>query len=315
MRKLKSDFNDRSRGGGDLRAPRMLRALLPGLMFLSVGLLILSRLDHTGIRAARWHMTELLSPVLNAALVPLQPVRSVARRVSELMELSARIETLEAENRELKSWRWRAEDLQRRLTELEQMAKAVAEPSVGYISAQVIANSSGSFVRSAVINAGREHNLKVGYPVVNADGLVGRIVEMGRRASSVLLLNDLNSRIPVVVGGKRVRAVMVGDNGPLPRLIFVGEAGDIAAGDEVATSGVGGIFPRGVKIGVVVGSASELKVQPAARLDELEYLKVLLHESAALQLTDDTPPTRSTEAAGARRGPAAGVPAVQELQR
>ena len=85
-----------------------------------------------------------------------EPVRSVARRVSELMERSARIETLEAENRaELKSWRWRAEDLQRRLTELEQMAKAVAEPSVGYISAQVIANSSGSFVRSAVINAGR----------------------------------------------------------------------------------------------------------------------------------------------------------------
>lgn len=300
-----------------------LRVALPVLMLLSVALLILSRLDHTAIRAVRWHITEALSPVLNAFTVPLDPLRRLGRRAGDLFDLVARLDALEAENRELKSAVWKAQELERRLGNLEAQAKPVTDVPAQEVLTRVIANSSGAFVRSAVINAGRDHGLKIGYPVVNADGLVGRIVEMGRRAASILLLNDLNSRIPVVVGAKRIRAVMVGDNGALPRLIFVGGDGMITAGDAVATSGVGGIFPRGLEVGTVVAVGGDFKVQPRAHLDELEYVRVIAHESATLQLTDETPLARATDATplrgitppSARRGGALQPKAAEELAR
>jgi hypothetical protein len=208
--------------------------------------------------------------------------------------------------------RRRADELERRIGELEQVSHAAADPPVGFVAARVIATSSGAFARSAVVNAGREHGLKVGYPVITAEGVVGRVVELGRRASSVLLLSDLNSRIPVVVGKLRVRALMIGDNGPLPRLVYVGNPADIESGDEVSTSGVGGLFPRGLRVGNVVGGAKEPRVQPAAQLDQLEYLKVLQHESATLQLTDDTPPARASDAAQVR---GVGPRSPREVQR
>ncbi len=135
-----------------------------------------------------------------------------------------------------------------------------------------------------MIDAGYEASVKVGYPVINADGLVGRVIETGRSSSRVLLSNDLNSHIPVVIGAKEIRAVLAGDGGAEPRLLFLPSDAKIAAGEDVSTSGTGGLFPRGLRIGTVSGTLNAPRVKLRARLDELEYLSVLFYENPSLEL-------------------------------
>jgi len=257
------------------------------LVFVSLALLLLSRLDHPYVRQLRWHIMELVTPVLNAAMVPLEPIRWAGGHVTRHFDLVKEVEALRDENQRLRSWEWRALELERMLADLSALSRVVRDPEVAFVTSRVIANSSGPFVRTAMIGAGREQNLRAGHPVINADGLVGRVVETGRSGAQVLLLTDLNSRIPVVIGAKGARALLIGNNGSMPGLGYVPAGSDIRVGDEVSTSGIGGLFPRGLRIGTVVDEGGVLKVRPYARLDDLEYVSVLLFETPALDLASE----------------------------
>jgi rod shape-determining protein MreC len=272
-----------SRKARPLRRVRF-RTVLPVLLILSAGLLVLSRLEHSAVREVRWHIAELMTPVLSAILVPLEPLRWVGQHVTKLADLTRELDDLKDENQRLRSWEWRAHELERKVGELTALSKVVRETPLEFVTVRVIANSSGAFVRSAMINAGTDQRLKSGYPVLSGDGLVGRVLETGRSAARVLFLTDLNSRIPVLVGRDGVRAVLVGDNGPSPRLAYALSGAHIAPGDEVATSGIGGLFPRGLRIGVVVETARGLRVRPHANLDRVEYLSILFYEAPSPDL-------------------------------
>lgn len=273
--------------GRDLDGRRTrLRLPLVALMFASVALLVLSRLDHSYVRAGRALLIEALSPVLAAVQVPVEPVRWLARRVTLSVEMADDFERLKREVQELESWKWRARELERRLADLAQLNRVALEPPMPFVTARVVATSTGAFAQSAVIATGRSHGLRVGYPVVSGDGLVGRVVEAGETAARVLLLTDPMSRVPVHIGTLGTRAMMVGDNGATPRLVHLSAAASVKPGEAVFTSGIGGVFPRGLRIGEVVETAHGPAVQPRAALDALEYLSVLFHETPMLELTD-----------------------------
>lgn len=252
---------------------------LPVFVFVCIALLILSRLDHSAVRQLRWQIAQLMAPALSAALVPLEPVRWAGRHVSDGVDLLNKLEEARDEAQRLKGWEWRAKELERKVAELSGLSKLVSEPSLEFVTARVIANSSGAFVRSVIINAGTSHRIKTGFPVLTGDGLVGRVVEAGPQASRVLMLTDLNSRIPVHVGPRDTRAILAGDNGPYAKLTFLLPDAEVNLGDEVGTSGMGGLLPRGLKIGVVAASEQGLRVKPDADLDAIEYISVLLYES------------------------------------
>lgn len=298
MRRLKEDTLNLIRGGS--KAPRRLevRAVFPILVFVSLGLLLLSRLNHSALAQARWQLAAWMSPVLQAAMVPLEPVRTVGRQIAAQVHMASELERLQTENQKLNNWEWRARELERRIADLESLTKAVTEPIMNFVTSRVIADSSGAFVRSVVIDSGSEEFIKSGYPVINGDGLVGRIVETGTHSARVLLATDLNSRIPVTVGEGMVRAILAGDNGPEPRLIYQPLDSKIAVGDVVATSGTGGLFPRGLRIGEVTGEASAPRVRLRANLDKLEYLSVLFFEDPSRGLTGESDSKSSPRIAG-----------------
>jgi rod shape-determining protein MreC len=89
--------------------------------------------------------------------------------------------------------------------------------------------------------------------------------------------------------------VLAGDNGSEPRLLFLPSEARIAIGDDVATSGTGGLFPRGLRIGTVTGSLSSPRVKLRARLDELEYLSVLFFENPELDIMGEPAPRLHSE--------------------
>ncbi|MEZ5994876.1 MAG: rod shape-determining protein MreC [Hyphomonadaceae bacterium] len=179
-----------------------------------------------------------------------------------------RIEQLERENRELQAWRDLAERLAERNARYEALLRM---PEDGFgegadlehaIAAQLVLDSGGPFMRTLVANAGADHGVRVGYVAVNENGLVGRVVSVGRRTSRVLMLDDYNSRIPVLGEASRVRAVLAGQatrrpelilypyQMQAPRLDFIVGAQSLREGERVITSGDGGLFPRGIPVGV-----------------------------------------------------------------
>jgi rod shape-determining protein MreC len=286
MARLKDD-NLFLRRGDSASSRRRVRPVLLLLIFIASGLMLLSRFDHSMLGDIRWEVSSWMTPVLRSAMVPVEPLREAGRTISTQVSLGSELERLKRENQRLGSWEWRARQLETKLADLEALAKVVPEQKLQFITGRVVADSSGAFVHSVTIDAGRRRNVKTGYPVVNADGLVGRIVDIGPDAARVLLATDLNSRIPVVVGPNAVRGILAGDNGPRPRLIYLPDGAKIAIGDDVSTSGTGGLFPIGLRLGTMAGDLGEPRVALRADLDRLDYVSVLFFDDPSLGLTDD----------------------------
>ncbi|MDA7947592.1 MAG: rod shape-determining protein MreC [Hyphomicrobiaceae bacterium] len=253
--------------------------LLFALYFASLVLLVFSRLENDQIREVRGLFTDLISPVLHAASQPAIYARRSKEQLGDYLDLFEELDRLKEENQKLKIWAWRAQRMERRLEHMNALLNAVEETALKYASGHVIADARGPFAKSVLINLGRKQGVRNGYAVVDGDGLIGRVVHSGDTASRAILVNDLNSRIPVVVGPAAVRAVLVGDNTDEPRLEFLPNSAAVYEGDTVSTSGHGGLLPRGLQIGVISRSGKPHRVRTHAALGELEYVSVLFYDS------------------------------------
>ncbi|MEQ1712353.1 MAG: rod shape-determining protein MreC [Hyphomicrobium sp.] len=306
MRRLRDTPLNLTRRGAHLPPRKTFRAALVVLLAASAGLLVLERLNHPVIRDVRWRVSEWLTPLLTAASGPLAPLRWVGRQLASLAASTEELERLRSDSRRLAAAEGRASELERQLAEIAMLARVVSEQPIAFVSARVVGTSSGAFVRTLSINAGLDQSVRSGFPVVNGDGLVGRVVDAGRSAARVLLLTDLNSRVPVHVGKSAVRAILTGDNSARPRLEFISEGTPLAEGDEVVTSGVGGVFPRGLRIGRVGTSGRPLRVTLHVGLDDIEFVAVLQHRTTLGDFENELQPsvtrggTMSRPLAGAR---------------
>ena len=257
-----------------------------GLFFVCAVLLVMSRISHGLIIDARDWFVDQTAPVLEAASIPAIKARHAMDRVKSYAGLFGEIDRLTAENAGLKQYEWRAKTAERKVTQLRALLNAVDEPALHYVTGNVIADARGPFMRSALINLGRDHGLRVGYAVINGDGLVGRTVDAGGSVARVLLLNDLNSRIPVLVGPAGIRALAIGDNSAELQLDLIPDGATLQAGDEVYTSGSEGVLPRGLRVGMVAGVPGAYKVRPHADLSSLDAVSVLFFDTPALAATD-----------------------------
>jgi rod shape-determining protein MreC len=278
-----------------------------GLYFLCAVLLVLSRIGHGAIADARDGLVDLTAPLLEVASVPAIEARRAADRMRLYAAAFDEVDRLKKENENLKQWEWRTKLLERKVAHLRSLLNAVEEPGLVYATGRVIADARGPFVRSALINLGRKDGVHIGYAVINGDGLVGRTVDAGESFARVLLLNDLNSRIPVLVGPAGMRGLASGDNSAELQLDFLPDNATVYPGDEVYTSGSDGVLPRGLRVGVVTGTPGAFKVRPYAKLNSLDAVSVLFFDTPALQRADpqvatgpvalSAPPTDKAESA------------------
>lgn len=275
--------------------------LLFALFFASFVLLVLSRMENRLVSDVRAQGSDWATPVLEWASLPAIYARRGWERGKELLTLQEELDRLRAENDRLRQWEWRARRMERRLDRMRALLHAVDEQALDHATGRVIADARGPFARSILVNVGRRQGVKAGYAVINGDGLVGRTVHVGDDASRVILLNDLNSRIPVLVGPAAVRAVLVGDNTRSPRLEFLPDSSEVFENDEVYTSGHAGLLPRGIRVGVVEGDEPQgYRVRTEAALNELEFVSILFFDSPLVMATDtQAPVARSRETARA----------------
>ena len=151
----------------------------------------------------------------------------------------------------------------------------IPDPAPSYVTARVVADAGGVYARSVLLSVGPNHGITKGQIALDDRGLVGRVTEVGARSARVLLITDMNSRIPVTLEGSRARAMLVGTNGNRPRLMYWPEGVTPAEGERVVTSAEANAFPADLPVGTVHYTASNVaEVEPAARLDRLEVVRL-----------------------------------------
>jgi len=248
---------------------------------------------------------------------PARASENFFERMGRLWSSEDRIQQLERENRDLQQWRELAERLAERNARYEALLRMPADAfgegaDIEHsIAAQLVLDSGGPFTRTLVANAGEAHGVHVGYIAVNENGLIGRVVSVGQRSARVLMLDDYNSRIPVMGEGSRVRAVLTGQatrppelvTHPYqiqsPRLDFIVGSQSLREGERIITSGDGGLYPRGIPVGVArrQGDGS-WRVALAAAQRPIDFVRIIPYIGVArpedAPVADAGPPLATT---------------------
>lgn len=252
------------------------RFVYPLLILGAFALMILGKADLLLIERMRTTMADALAPVLSFLSEPAARVAEMIEGGRDMVRLREENALLRSENERLRQWQTVANRLEQENIQLRELSRLVAEPPATMVSARVIADAGGIFVHSVLIGAGSRAGVAKGDAVMTADGLVGRVAALGERSARVLLLADLNSRIPVMIEATRERAMLTGDNSPQPRLLYLPTTAHPEPGQRIVTSGDGGSFPAGLPIGVVADSGDgPPRVLPFVDFNRLEFVRVI----------------------------------------
>lgn len=274
---------DVSRGG--------LRAWVYVALFTTSAVLFALDITHHRIaRDARQLMTDMAAPVLGLASGTVLVAGRWFDEARDFVRAYDEIDRLRAENRELRQWKRRARELEGRTRRFEALLNLEPDPDAHVITARAIADARSRFARTMIINAGSESGVREGNAVLGTEGLVGRVISAGAHSARVLLVSDLESRIPVYVGTGRHRSILSGTNGPEPTLMFLPAGAALTDGDIVVTSGEARLLPPNLPVGEVhLGGDGEVSVALASDPVATEFVRVLDYK-VAIDVADGEPP-------------------------
>ncbi len=166
-----------------------------------------------------------------------------------------------------------------RLTRLLDMKKTIKMPSV---AADVVGEDTTSWFRTLILNRGSSSGVREGMAVIAADGIVGQIVKVASSTSRVVLLTDHASGIAATIQRSRARGVVKGKSEMLCSLEFTTREEDVKVGDVVISSGIGGVFQKGLPIGEVTmvkrgeyGIFQTVSIRPTVNLAHLEEVLIV----------------------------------------
>jgi len=150
------------------------------------------------------------------------------------------------------------------------------------VAAEVVGRDSNSWTEIIHINRGTRDKVAKGYPVVTHDGLVGQVIHAAPALSQVMLLTDFRSGVDALVQRTRASGVVTGRGRDLAALKFLPVGADIQPGDRLISSGMGGVFPKGLIIGAVKDlsrngrQGHQVEIQPNVDFSHLEEVLVLV---------------------------------------
>ena len=260
------------------------RVLLTSGALLILSLHLISTGVHPGDLAARPQSAflEVISPVTGAFTHLSDGASSI---VSDYMDLVH----VREENAHLRNELARVKSDQARLAELEAENQHLGELlelkdalGTNAVAANVIGSDATGLSRTLVLGSGTSDGLRPGMAVLANQGVVGKIIAVSPHASRVLMIDDHNSAIDGFDQRSRARGIVAGlvDDGVI--LKYADRSQDIRAGDTIVTSGLDGIFPRGLLVGTVLSVHREgpglflgVRIAPAVDFRELEQVLIL----------------------------------------
>jgi len=257
-------------------------ALLAGAIVFQVLLLAFQIKREHDVPLVRSWANELFTPLERAGTWSFSKVGGVWHSYialrdtrAENLRLQSEVEKLRIRNRELEGQAAEAQRLASLLSFRE------SHPEAPMLAAQVIGASADPNSHTLFINRGEKDHVRRNFAVITPDGVVGKIVEVFASTSQVLLINDKESGVGALLADTRTHGVVKGNGDSEPHMDYVGNDEKIQLGATVLTSGEDRIFPKDLPIGTIEAAApgnpfQSIRVQPAAHLDRLEEVLVLL---------------------------------------
>lgn len=252
------------------------RALVVILLIASLLILILSQAAPQLTQRLRMVVFEAGSGAMRIVSTPAQHLSRMIEHMTGLSNMSGDLASLREENLRLKQWYNRARQLEAENKSLRELVNLADLPRSHTVTARVIATGGSAFAQDIIVDAGSARGVTENMVAMTGNGVVGRVVSVSDNVTHVLLLSDVNARIPVVIENSRHRGVLAGDNGAQPQLLYLPEDASVSVGERVLTSGHGGLFVAGLPVGVVTSTAmNNIRIQPFADLRRLYIVQLI----------------------------------------
>ena len=257
------------------------------LIALSFSLMFIGKADLVAMRDLRMSSNDFLAPVIDFVSAPIRGVETMAEGIRTVASLRAENVRLQAENDLLQRWRRRAEILESENQQLRSVTGTVSDENRSLITARAVTAPGGSFAHTILIAIGDESGIAAGDPVITSNGLVGIVYEVGRAYARVLMISDINARIPVMLASSSWPGLTIGRNGEYLELAFLPAEARPEVGELVLTSGHGGILPAGLAVGRVDRvDGEDIRVRPAVEFRNLGYVSVLIGGTEGVDRSD-----------------------------
>lgn len=254
-----------------------IRKVLIAVVFVSaLAFMMLSKADTVVLNKTTSFVSSILNPIVKIMQLPSQFIYIGYEKIRDISNVYEQNQLLKDENIKLLMLKNQNRTLQAENHILSQMLNYSPLPEALFVTAKVVAEEGDGFSHSLIVYIGNNKNVQKNQIVLGKDSVVGRIENVNGKYARVILITDISSKIPVIVERSRERAILSGDNTLLPKLLYTSINADIKKGDRIVTSGVAGVFPVGLPIGIISNIIdNEIEVTPITDIERIEFVKIV----------------------------------------
>ncbi|MFT5702706.1 MAG: rod shape-determining protein MreC [Rickettsiales bacterium] len=220
-------------------------------LMICIILIITSKVNHQITNSITMSVVQVSMPISNVISMPLNMAIGFSVDLQELINAKNKNSKLIKENEALRSLYIKSLNISQENSELRDILHYMGDRSTKFIATRLIAYSYQTFSRNVFIGAGSDQGVKEDDFVTGSNALIGRVKKVGADKSLVLLITDVNSRVPIIVSGSRTKGILAGNNSKLMEILYLEKDHQVKAGDLVFTSGDGEALPPGTLAGVV----------------------------------------------------------------
>ena len=257
------------------------RFSLIALILFSMFIIALGKYNFKGVNFLKLSIKEIVYRTTFIVSVPENFVISSYQTIHDHFSLYSNYENLKKDYESLKATKLNTDFLKSENEALKSKINDVSTQS-SELLAKVIIDKKSPFLRSVIVNRGSKDNVILGMAVLDEKFLVGKVVEVNYSTSRVLLLSDLNSKIPVSIEPNGVQSILSGSGSNFGEIQYIKEDYQLDSDFEIFTSGSGGIFRSGIPIGKTILNAGSgldtIKVKFHSDFSQLRLVKIVSFE-------------------------------------
>ena len=221
------------------------------LLLLALVLMSLRAKEKKGVEFFDALLMEICSPLQKASTLAIKTVQGTFQRYVFLVNLEKENRMLKQKIHELQTENHRMEEIRLANERLKQLLQFRGENSLSMIGAEVIGQDPSSWFKSVTVDKGERDGVKKGMAVISPVGVIGQILKAAPHYATVLLITDYNSAVDSIVQRTRAKAIVEGKGENRCEMKYLLRTEEVAIGDAVVTSGLGGNFPKGLMVGEV----------------------------------------------------------------
>jgi rod shape-determining protein MreC len=253
------------------------------LLLFALVLMSLRAKQREGVEFFDALLMEICSPFQKAATLVIKTVQGTFTQYVYMVNLGKENRMLKQKIAELQEENHRMKEMKLANERLSQLLQFREKNSPSMIGAEVIGQDPSSWFKSVTINKGERDGVKKGMAVISPAGVIGQILKTAPHYATVLLLTDYNSAVDSIVQRTRAKTIVEGKGENRCQLKYLRRAEEVAVGDVVVTSGLGGNFPKGLMVGEIKkvdkkghGVFQYAELVPSVDLTQLEEVFVII---------------------------------------